>query len=348
MSSRLTFDALRPRVTDHSAIAIGLLLVALGTSQLAADAPRHDDERQSVVLLTNGETLSGIVTRSRDHVEIRQPGRRIKLSRSRVQWIGDSVEAVYRYRERHLSSQSAPAHLRLACWCLEQQLYDQAARHFATAQHADPNHPEIEPVRQRLLRCWARDKTSPQLKSTDAGRSTSHGPFVRTASFSPATTAREADPRIDKAAMRSFTHQVQPLLINRCGTSGCHGANSTSRFQLSDPRWKAGSVATMTRQNLRAVLQQLHSQRPDTSPLLAQARVAHGVAAGDRHYRRHRELAEASLQTDQLQLLREWILKVSGGGRPSMVAAQPVTAELERPGAVADPFDPREFNKQTE
>jgi hypothetical protein len=161
-----------------------------------------------------------------------------------------------------------------------------------------------------------------------------------------------------------FTRSIQPLLLNRCGQTACHGSASRNGFSLE--RLRAGGAARkdVTWRNLRAAMAQVDPARVGESPLLEHALKPHGTS---------QRPPFGPHEMRQYQRLLDWVSMMTAADadhdtRPpaSPAARRPpvVTAETERdtrgrvaastpeplPTSIAaqplavDPYDPAPFN----
>ena len=71
--------------------------------------------------------------------------------------------------------------------------------------------------------------------------------------------------------LKQFSMEIQPILLNSCGTSNCHGSPDNS-FQLI----RSPQSRNITLKNLYSVLRQVDRNAPDASRLLTMSSQAHG------------------------------------------------------------------------
>jgi hypothetical protein len=77
-------------------------------------------------------------------------------------------------------------------------------------------------------------------------------------------------------AVEAFTETIQPLLMNSCATSSCHGPGTKSSYVLIRiPPDRTGN-RRLTQRNLQSTIQMLDYQSPSQSRLLAAASKPHG------------------------------------------------------------------------
>lgn len=152
-------------------------------------------------------------------------------------------------------------------------------------------------------------------------------------------------PSLDPHTQRIFFKQLQPILINRCGRSGCHGRNPTGEFQLDvthygTPQWSR----TSSLKNLQMVLEWIDPENPLSSPLL------HAIDSGHRNLR---EPLFRKREQPQLERLRMAVTDVAArvqataipGGGPENESQQGPASPPMLPASAVDPFDPAEFNR---
>jgi hypothetical protein len=78
--------------------------------------------------------------------------------------------------------------------------------------------------------------------------------------------------------METFTQTVQPLLMNNCTASGCHGPLSTNNLRLIRVSTADAANRRSTQRNLQAVLQYVDRNNPLQSELLKVPAAPHGTA----------------------------------------------------------------------
>jgi hypothetical protein len=193
----------------------------------------------------------------------------------------------------------------------------------------------------------------------------------------PLPSGEELDAMISgmpAGTVETFVQVVQPILMNHCMTSGCHGLQSDGRLQLMRPSSAQGPSRRVTQRNLYTVLQCMDWDNPAKSILLTAPRAPHGGG---------RAAVFADRQVTQYRRLTEWVFHVTGKQLPEEAASaeqgmfsaidapaaaqgeeetppRPLPAKLvhARPmpraaqpakaatSAAGDPFDPASFNQQ--
>ncbi len=297
--------------------------------------------RTSVLVLRSGCVLRGDILRVGDRYVVALAGQdEVAVPVESVDLWCDSLDAAYQQKRSRLApGAKVREHLLLADWCLRYDLMAAAAEQLMAAQRRDPLDPANAHFEKRLRLAAHQPKTTISSRtSTNLAKSESE--------------TDELTRSLPDGAVEQFTNTIQPLLINRCGASSCHGPNSESEFQLVFPNWSRTLPRRFTQQNLKMAFEMLDGDHPDRSPLLMMATMAHGGAA---------KPAVAEEEVTQLRHLVDWayrslaqstatppsILKVPAPllmqpmDRHSSVAANPastsVTPDASTPPASAGP-----------
>jgi len=265
-----------------------------------------------VLLLRSGAVLQGTVAKVGDGYRVTFPGGEIKVKAADVQSVCRSIDEVYQRRRALMRLDSAPEHLEMAQWCLRSGLAGAARAELSEAIALDPSHPMI-PLLQRRL-----DLASEPLKSAPVpGAAARLGPstdeldrMIR--SMPPGTVA-------------SFSRTIQPILVNHCSASGCHGPGATKGFQLT--RLPPGGTPSprLTQRNLYAAIQHVDWANPGSSPLARVPASPHGTA---------RSAVFATRR--QYEQVLDWCYDVARAPSPVVPASheESVEGRVEKPVAV--------------
>ena len=118
------------------------------TANLVAENPSL---RQGILLLRNGQLLGGQYTLTGFGYEVQlNGGGVIRLREEQVEFTSDSIDEVYLFQRASHVNSSASAHLKMANWCLANQLYEYADNHLKEAIRIDPREKGIIPIQSRL------------------------------------------------------------------------------------------------------------------------------------------------------------------------------------------------------
>lgn len=284
-----------------------LLLLCIASSiGMHCFATARSDE---YVLLQNGNVIQGTAVSAGPSVLIRSGGgNELKLASSQVAFSAATLGELYNFRVATRATNDLSSHHDDARWCLRNGLFAQMSEALDAAEVVDPAHPET----LRLRRQWqaaVSGAIAKQMVENPGHEGSSHA--AATADPSPAPAADVPADRIDdefagvgvsRQALTYFTTRVQPILINRCGNSGCHRSPTDSSWNLTHLGAHSRPSARMTRLNLVATLALMDHAQPSQSELLQYAVHAH---AG------RREPPLRSSDDVAIDSLRQWVALVS-------------------------------------
>ncbi|MCA9045966.1 MAG: hypothetical protein KDA69_16685, partial [Planctomycetaceae bacterium] len=271
----------------------------------------------------------------------------------------ESVPAAYRKLRNSVSFHTVDSHMKLAEWCRDQGLMQEARLEVAAAL-------ELEPLRSDARQL---------LKEIEAN--VNPRPLHHETAPAPAMTAdgftkpenRTAQGLSDEAT-REFIIHIQPMMMNKCGNARCHGGDQIGReFHFQMVRGQTNQTRTSD-QNLAALMAQIDFASPEASPLLQKPQESTEF---------HRFVFRGSTGIRQLQILQAWVAQVARDKSPAqsprmqqrqpseVVLAsgfEPNPSELGNGRALPqngspheflngilreeqpDPFDPEVFNRQ--
>lgn len=304
-----------------SCTATAILALAAGAAlraQQPAQAPAL-----GVIVLRNGNVLTGSVQRSGGHYRIENAGAVLQVPAGQIEMACATLEEAYEQRRKHRVGNSADGHLELARWCLRHGLLAQAAREILDARTDDPGHPALRSLDLQLKQGLADEASRREReKNAQAVALAAHQQPAATEEF--VAPERLIDPSAE--AQEKFVRSIQPMLIHNCTTSGCHSANSSQQLKLDRWALEGSGIPALIRKNLDQVLVQVDSEDPPSSPLMRRARQAHGF--------RNKQLS-TPLEPYQAALLLDW-LNEAAGAKP-----EPETpADSAAPGALPGEEEP--------
>jgi hypothetical protein len=343
-------------------LAVSSIVVLLICAVLTSAAPLFSPQ-PGIVLLKNGQIIAGSILREGDRYVVTLGARgdqgELKIPLAEVDCVCKTLDEAYLHKRDSILQNGVKPHTDLAEWCIRQGLLDRAADELVVAMKIDPSDGKIAAVERRLK--FAAEPKAEKKKPRPA--------FV----LPPSQEEIEGVLRTLPAdAIEEFTANVQPLLLNRCAATACHGPNSDANFHLVRPPLRHANKTRETQRNLFAALSQISHE--GDSPLLATPLAPHGGSDApvlDHHDRR------------QIEQLAAWIARVKsssgsdakvektdrGVRRANFEEDMPSTprrlpgveepAEFEpeqnaqplKPGAAGkagarDPFDPKVFNER--
>jgi hypothetical protein len=270
---------------QHSLATFLCVAITVASTAFAGIPFARGDEltlkpREGVVLLNNGELLTGTIISAGDRYDVHLAAGEICLRRADVAMICRDAQECYQHKRANIEAGRIQDHLELAEWCLRNGLLDLAERELVDAGKADNSHPKIRLLTSRLE--LAR-KPLPSQTSSTAEKPVSY------------TTLDNVTRNLPPGTMETFTHSIQPLLLNNCSKSGCHMTRSESGLKLEriHPRF---SARTTTQRNLEQVLAMVDRDNPPASKLLQAPIRPHGSLKSpiftDRQQSQYRQLVQ--------------------------------------------------------
>jgi hypothetical protein len=197
------------------------------------------------LVLRNGEVLHGDVAKLGDrYLVVLGDGAELRIPVRDVEMHCRDLDEAYLRKRSVIPPRDIDGRLRLTAWCLRNSLFAQAADELLAVASRDPGNPHL-PILERRLANAVREP-SPRLAA----------PVERPQHVSLDELERTTR-KVPDGALEAFSARIQPLLMNRCAASCCHGGRSDAEMQFS--RSASGKALTrrFTHQNLYAVLQQI-------------------------------------------------------------------------------------------
>lgn len=352
---------------------LGLTILLAGgflQSRIAAEdrADKPASEKR-MLLLYNGRTVEGKILKSSDNYIVKKENGEVLVPLAMVKLECVDLNDAYRLLRKNLSdTEDVEGHLDLARWCLNSQLVVEARDEVRTALAIDPSREDVRAFLAKLNEVVdpkpARPPTSPAEKS--------HA--LKSSPFSPEDI--ESLQGLSRASAQHYVRRIQPILMNNCMLTGCHGTESQNGLRLQRVRGGSDANRSVAEQNLASILRFVSMETPKKSPLLLVPNREHG--------RKGREIFAGARGAEQSQEIRDWVVTLSKeaskkkkkqtkavdddeegqkpayrgfvkGERPSATAAA-ATGKAPSPEGVAremldlppnvDPFSPDAFNKQ--
>ena len=242
-------------------------VAAVAASQSAAADPLQLAPIKGVMLLRNGQVLSGTIARTGDYYYVSMPRGEIRLKASEVDKVASRLEDLYEEKRGRVEPGKLQDRLDLAEWCVEQKLVEQAAKELAEAASLEPTHSRIALI-ERRLQLAQRSETEAVVAPHPVEAGPSNEELDRLVRGLPAH------------AVETFTSTIQPLLVNNCTKLGCHGPRSEAKLRLLRLSLAGPVNRRLTQRNLHAVWQVINANEPAASPLLTQPLRPHGKSKG--------------------------------------------------------------------
>jgi hypothetical protein len=276
-----------------------LLLTVLAIASIDGSWATGQDTlevRAAALLLRNGEVLEGRISFEGDYCAVLMERGEIRIRREQIAGIESSLEAVYL---NHISPK-APAgvqgHTERADWCLRHNLLGYAASEITLAMRLAPKSQRVVALAQRLEA--ARRPPSTKAKP----RKVAHR----------LPSAQQHVAAVHGKSLETFTVAVQPLLLNRCANSTCHGRASKNEFRLDRGYEGRPITRSQTLANLNATLRFVDRKSPATSQLLTTPIRPHAKAKQAVFLQQHRK---------QYEVLARWVERLGPEPRTAQDSA---------------------------
>lgn len=221
------------------------------------------------LLLKTGYVTLGTATLERNVYQVQGKYGRFSVPTHRVEYAGSDLLDILQYKRSLLVSPNYDEVFSLGKWCLANGLNEEAIVEFErcksfvsvpqairlldneirAAQRTDPQFHE-----HRKLDAVLREETSQHLDKFDYDRWGLTVPYV---------------------LAERFRKEVQPILIDRCAATNCHGSGSQNELTLQIPQ-RTYSTAGATVRNMKAAMEQIDFGNPVNSPLLTAPLRNHG------------------------------------------------------------------------
>jgi len=216
-----------------------------------------------VVVLDNENLIEGEVTRVDDGYEIHRPvGGNMTLPAKRVLAVVADRKAAFAVVSERANRRDADERLRLAKWCANNGLMEEA---LAEAQTAARMRPGFIAADQLVRSLQSMPQTAPAAPDPAVVRAHAETPAKDTVTEVPAID-------YNSESFPLFASKVNAVLMNACAT--CHARDDAKAFRLNRLGGKTGAT-----RNLMAALPHVNAANPAASPILVKAVTAHGSAA---------------------------------------------------------------------
>jgi hypothetical protein len=276
-----------------------LLAITLFCGFSTSIADQSNDKETSYVLLQNGRVLIGRLSYQKDKVTIAvADNSSIMIDAKQIAFVGKSIESLYDNQRASVRNWGTGEHWHLAYWCIQYGLLDKAIEHYEYLElHAadSPRFKQLEHLMRDALLADEKIKRALQgassaPTSSDLVQPSVHDSAVVLASAespkretisgaAPEAREQEVDPwakhEIPGYIRQTFHKSILPILITRCGQSGCHGLMGKSDFHIYQP--VGDQSALVLAKDLDAVLKYINRENVQASPLMAYATKPHGI-----------------------------------------------------------------------
>jgi hypothetical protein len=239
-----------------------------------------------------------------------------------VHFDADDLNAAYLRLRIQNGRPTVASHLRLAEWCLSQNILAEAARELRDALEKDSanetarlmlNRVDNE-IRRRTPREPEAERPSDVVILTNRQIEVADDEVRSLSGLSPETA-------------REFVASIQPLLLNKCGNARCHGPAAKNDFQLTRLRSGVSNSRVVSERNLAAVLKDLQPSPGGRTRIL---QVMRGTHTG-------KTIFNGRYGAVQMQTLQRWIETAAKELSLELNSAEPTAFSKNSVGTVPLP-----------
>lgn len=268
----------------------GLALLAM---TIGAEAQSQPQVINGLLVLDDGRVVTGNITILERGYMLTSSSGRSTIPFSNVTCHAKTLKEAYRKQRDAMTKPTAEQHVALARWCLTNRLYAAAEQEIHSALDLQPHHRAAI----RLLKQFDEKKPKDEAFTNKKMRNMMDKMIID-------QTFKTAEPigGLDERLAQQFVSKIEPLMMNSCANTSCHGQETTSSFRLTHKWNLRGNTRHITDRNLEQVLRQIDPGKPENSPLLTVLNGSHG-GYGQPVFRG----AKADYQR---KLLQQWTLAV--------------------------------------
>jgi len=262
-----------------------------------------------VLVLKSGRVFKGHIVPRGNGYNIDQANGKIFISSEQVWLLAESMPDAHETMRDSFPTLTPDIHIQIASWCSDNQLWGTARRELLDALHKDPYRQDARQMLAKVIRqqeTQNRPAESPDYKA------------IREVIAAKTALSRRSLGGLPKELARNFTHQIQPLLSNKCRQ--CHQPNSGRAFVIESTR--KGSTRTIAERNLRAILSQLEPSTTSNGNFLSMATTKHGQMSS--------AAFSGRMGNAQRDRLAAWLEQISL--EKGLVSARPLATADEEPG----------------
>lgn len=259
-------------------------------------AAEAGEPRSQLVLLTDGRIITGIVSEEEGKILVTQPVGVMRFAERKIERVFNSLLEVHAYKSNQVPEIDIDEQLKLAQWCVANDLSEQAKGHLSNALKLDPKNPRAKAMTQSITMTETRlaNRQRDEEVRRTAAEVVDPSPMNRPAPLDSAVVrgARvglgvsdlpvvfDLPPNAAVRRADEFRRYVHPVLQTYCAK--CHDDRHDGSFQLLDFQRKANRTVEALRANLDSTLKLVDRENPGRSELLSSALRPHGRGTNPR------------------------------------------------------------------
>lgn len=232
-------------------------------------ASGQEPDSLDFLIFRNGATLSGTVTREGDWYALRSnaKGGDARYPVTTVLKVCKGARETYLFLKGHIQNDDPAGHCLVARFCVTYDLEPEAREEIQAALKLDRRCSDARSLLAQLENKVTKSEAAiPELPQP-------------TVALLPAARLEDWPQIATQSGFTEYAKRIQPILLNGCGTSACHGSAEGRRaFALTRGLYGASPSPLTSRANLERILGLVDKEHPDESPLLKRALQMHGGA----------------------------------------------------------------------
>lgn len=212
-----------------------------------------------ILVLHSLEVVEGLVSVENGVCRVMTADGEIFIATSNVLFDCSSREEAYLLLKPRVIPNNPDHHVSLAKWCARNELPEEARDELQAAIRLNPDNEEYRYLLQQAEELLNPYRTAEDINGTKPDRF----------NLSEAILQRvEPLGGMTRSQAREFTSRVQPILVNGCATSHCHGEGNRAKLSFSLSPSSGYSSLQTTQRNLDRIVSQINKEDPKLSRLL--------------------------------------------------------------------------------
>lgn len=282
----------------------------IGPAGSSVNSPSSIKPGERVLVLRTGRVMKGrIKTISTGWLVSTDRGNAV-IPFEQVHFDADDLNSAYLRLRIQNGRPTVATHLRLAEWCLSQDILAEAARELRDALEKDPANETARLMLNRVDNEIHRRTPQPEPSEEPTDVVILREPETKTPDNEVRSLAG-----LSPDTAREFVASIQPLLLNKCGNARCHGSAAKNEFKLTKLRSGSGNSRVVSERNLAAVLNDL---QPGPNNRTRLTEIVRGTHVG-------KTIFNGRYGAVQMATLQSWM----------KTAAKELSFELQSPKATA-------------
>jgi hypothetical protein len=281
-----------------------------------------------VLLLSNGRLLFGAIGAEGSDYVLRNKAGTIRFPKSQVEQVFGSLEEVYRYKRARIPDRDPDDRLKLARWCLSQNLRAEAKTELEAVVALSPKSGEAKAMLASIAAAEARasqPRVDPEVQRSGGGPGGSgmdRGQVQRPEELDPSLFSHaskalgfsvlpvifDLPPAAAVQRAEQFARFVHPVLQNACVR--CHNERQDGKFQLVEVKPGRRASPDVLRANLDATLALIDPDNLPRSVILSTVVLPHGNGPNARPVFR-------GTNDPRFQILSSWVNSLRNTAKPS-------------------------------